>query len=446
MIGTRTAKTLSLLMALIFTTAFLFELPVLADENGADTEPQQTTEQTAEETPAVPVNVSENCVYVGSVNATSFAIRLPTEYMKSWCTIPKGGFISITWDDTVDVDFVFYQFIERVPVYTVETLDAEGNVLSSAEGKYYWNDGLAVDDNVRAVRLSSPEEMLIFQLAAYSGGAPVDYHPWRATPEKTDFMIISTHPDDDVLFMGAVMPIYGAEKGYEGTIVYMTASERKRDTEALNGAWEMGLRTYPLFAGMPDIISSKEAASKRHSKFNDDNVTLRLVQYIRQMKPEIVVTHDLNGEYGHFQHKIVAKAAQNAMTLAADETYDPESVEMYGVWQVKKLYLHLFKENTIQLDPLAPLAAFDGASAMDVAAKAYGWHKTQNKGRHQVTNEGVASLADFGLAFTTVGPDVTGGDMFENIPTDIAAEPKPAGAEETLQETEQAPAELTPAA
>lgn len=430
MIKTRTAKTLSALLAAVFLIVFLFELPVLADDAEPGAEPQQTAEKAS----SVPVNVSEQCTYVGSVNATSYPIRLPTTSLKSWCTIPADGFISITWDDTVDVDFVFYQFIERVSAYTVETLDAEGNVLSSAEGKYYWNDGLEVGDNVRAVRLSSPEEMLIFQFAAFSNGAPVDYHTWQATPEKTDFMIISTHPDDDVLFMGAVMPTYGAEKGYEGTIVYMTASERKRDTEALNGAWEMGLRTYPLFAGMPDIVSSKEAASRRHPKFNDDNVTLRLVQYIRQMKPEIVVTHDLNGEYGHFQHKVVARSAQNAMTLAADETYDPESAEQYGVWQVKKLYLHLYPENTIQLDPLAPLSAFDGASVLDIASKAYGWHKTQNKGRHQVTNTGVASLADFGLAFTTVGPDVTGGDMFENIPSKAAETPVTETAEEPAAE------------
>ena len=234
-----------------------------------------------------------------------------------------------------------------------------------------------------------------------------DTHAWQSSAEDVDFLVISMHPDDDTLFMGAIMPIYGVDQGYNGTILYMSANER-RTQEALSGAWTMGLRTYPYFAGMRDVCMKNEKL------FNESKVIKVLVRYFRMLRPEVVITHDTNGEYGHWQHKVVAAAAQKAVKLAADPSYDPQSANEYGIWQVQKLYLHLYKENKIVLDVTTPLESLGNRSAWEVAQEAFLCHKSQQNGHHYCDNSGVNDLSKFGLAFSTVGAD-TGNDMFENV-------------------------------
>ena len=143
------------------------------------------------------------------------------------------------------------------------------------------------------------------------------------------------HPDDDALFLGAVIPIYGAEQGREGAAVYLASRVRQRVDEALRGAWTMGLRAQPVFGGFPDIPN--EYRSQFENTFRSADVVQYLVRQMRRLKPEVVVSQDLNGEYGHWQHVLLANAVLEAAPLAADAAYDPESAEQYGAWEVKKV-------------------------------------------------------------------------------------------------------------
>ena len=53
---------------------------------------------------------------------------------------------------------------------------------------------------------------------------------------------------------------------------------------------------------------------------------------------------------------------------------------------------------------------------VEIAAAAFQCHQSQMPSRHSVSNEGVYSLSDFGLAYTAVGPDTPGvNDPFEHI-------------------------------
>ena len=143
-----------------------------------------------------------------------------------------------------------------------------------------------------------------------------------------------------------------------------------------------------------------------------------IVALIRRFEPEVVVTHDLDGEYGHGAHRATALCTLEAVSAAADGTLFPESADLYGAWQVKKLYLHLYDTGTVTMDWRVPLAAFDGQTALDVANEAYAMHVSQQEYHQNVYDSGDFSSAEFGLAYTTVGQDAAGGDFFENIPPD----------------------------
>ena len=237
---------------------------------------------------------------------------------------------------------------------------------------------------------------------------------FRPTPTKLDFLVIAAHPDDDVLSMGAIVPTYGAERGLEGSILYIASRDPVRRREALNGAWTMGLKTRPLMAGMADVPNRER--ERRESEFSLEDVERTVVGFLRRYRPEVVISHDPNGEQGHWQHIRVSKAVRLAVTDAADPTYDPDSVKEYGAWQVKKLYLHLLETNPIFVSATVPLAAFGGRTAWDVAREAWECHKTQDHTRHLCNNRGENSLERFGLAFSAVGPDSGVNDFFENIP------------------------------
>ncbi len=66
---------------------------------------------------------------------------------------------------------------------------------------------------------------------------------------------------------------------------------------------------------------------------------------IRRYKPEVIVTHDGGGEYGHGAHKVCADVAKYCVENSADASVLPELAKKYGTWSVKKLYLHMGEEN-----------------------------------------------------------------------------------------------------
>lgn len=367
-----------------------------------------------------PENLSRQCTYNGSKQADRLRSLLGDRKLETRTKMNDNGWVSVSWKEDQPVDFVYWEWSDEAGVepsaYTVELLAKDGSVIEKRQGEQYWNSGVEIGEDVYGVRLKITEAMELCTLIPFSGGAPSDYHPWQPTVEKADFLVISMHPDDDTLFMGSMIPTYGAERGLNGTILYLATRTRVRRTEALNGAWTMGLRTYPLMAGLPDIsIKNKEKYAK---DFLTEDVERVLVGYIRMLQPEVIMTHDVNGEYGHWQHIVVAEAIQRAVVDAADPTYDPQSAEMSGAWQVKKLYLHLYQENPIFVSATVPLEAFDGRTAWEVAQEAYQCHQSQRLWYHLCNNENENSLEKFGLAFTTVGPDSGVNDMFENIPAE----------------------------
>ncbi len=254
--------------------------------------------------------------------------------------------------------------------------------------------------------------MDLARLALFSEGTlPSPFLDWQDTPKGMDYMIIATHPDDDVLFMGGIIPTYGSEQGYVGTVVYVTNPSRRRVNEAMLGAWEMGTTYRPMFLGFQDI---REVTKENYThRFLPETVTLALVRMLREYRPLVVFSHDVNGEYGHWQHKIVSAAVLDAVRLCADPTYDVLSYEAFGAWEVKKCYIHLYPDNPFVLDVRTPLASRGGRTALEVAQDAYKKHQSQQGGRHFVQSETDRhALNRFGMAYGTVE---VGTDVFDNI-------------------------------
>ena len=315
---------------------------------------------------------------------------------------------SLTWEALPDARLClqWYRIPENVSVLQY---GADGTLLRDERlGAYPETITPLLKDARRAVvQIGEAEEDLWLCRVYGEGELPEPFHEWQETPDRLDYLLISTHPDDDVLYLGSVIPIYGAEKGYVGTVVYVTTQSRKRVTEAENGAWAMGLRYRPVFFGMRDV--GRDPTDAQKALFPYDELLLKTVRAYRSLRPVVVFAQDRKGEYGHWQHKLTSKAAREAFTLAADPTFDPESAEAYGTWQVQKLFLHLYPDDTIMLDAHTPLSFFGGRDAFEVACDAYKKHKSQQKFHFRVTrDEKKYAFNRFGMAegVVPVGTDV----------------------------------------
>lgn len=251
------------------------------------------------------------------------------------------------------------------------------------------------------------------------GKLPDSVHVWQAV-EKADMLVLSAHPDDEHIFLGGLLPTYAAERGMDVQVAYLTYGSISRIEELLNGLWTAGVRIHPVLVQRED---KKTTSLKRAYHYWDrDELCEWLVGLVRKYRPNVMVTHDVDGEYGHGAHMAAADVAMFAYDHSGDSAYLPESGE---AWQMDKLYLHLYETNQQKLDWNAPLSFFGGKTGLEVAADAFACHVSQQgqkfkdaEGRVfvcEVIDGGWYDNAVFGLYGSQVGPDVIGGDLFENV-------------------------------
>ncbi len=374
-------------------------------------------------------NLSAKCKYSGDFSLHDE--RLRDSDFDTVQRVAKGKTLSISWDDSVPVASVYLSFYSAPVAYTVMQYDGSGAKLSEEPGILLYNNLIGVLPETRKVSVRADEDNCSFcSLYALGNGSISDYHPFAPTIEKADYMTFAMHPDDDVLFLGAIYPIYEADRGLSGISMIMSTKlpekfQRERRQEDLNGAWILGLKTQPVFGGFPDI--PQNYYDKFHHTFTKDDVTRYAVTMIRTYRPEVVMTQDLNGEYGHWQHKVLAEGVLAAVPLAADPDYQPKGYPKTEPWEVKKLYIHLYSQNKLTLDVDRPIAALGGKSAFETASQAFLMHPTQTRKDNHHVSKTEYSLAEFGLAYTTVGEDTAGmNDMFEHIDeSSLSVTPQP---------------------
>lgn len=246
------------------------------------------------------------------------------------------------------------------------------------------------------------------------GEAPPYIQIWRQPPQKVDMMLFSTHPDDEVLWFGGLLPLYAGEQKKDVLVINAVYAHYYRRQELLASLWTCGVDIYPVMLGYPNQQDSVPEVIREWEVKNRQPKD-RMVALIRQYEPDVVVLHDVDGEYGHTAHIAFSWLGQQGVERAADPAEHPASAEMWGVWDTPKTYIHLWGENQLRMDWHQPLTAFGGKTGLQVAADGFACHATQQE-RWQVEDGGEWDNALFGLWRTNVGPDTQKTDMFENIP------------------------------
>ena len=346
------------------------------------------------------------------------------DYSTSWTSDKERyPYLEITTD--TPCFGLYICFGEDVRPWAVQTTDGETWTTVAQGPGLYAHEYLPLDglthfrityDDGKQCKLSVTE-LYLFS----AGDTPAWVQRWQPTVEKADLMLLVAHPDDEILFFGGMLPEYAGERGLSVVVCYMTCNTTARRSELLNGLWLCGVRTYPDIGTFWDKYALKKTDPIYSAWNGKNNVDKYVTALIRKYRPEVLVTHDVNGEYGHGAHMVCAEAAQACVITAADETKFADSAKLYGAWQVKKLYIHLYKENQITLDWDIPLASQNGRTGFETAQEAYTLHASQPQGKqYQVEpRDSEKSCYLFGLAYTAVGADEEKNDLFEHIPPAI---------------------------
>ncbi len=157
-------------------------------------------------------------------------------------------------------------------------------------------------------------------------------------------LCVHAHPDDEALFTGGVLARYAGE-GVRASVVTCTGGERGRlvgpgtqrldelrDSLGILGCEPPRLLGY-LDSGTRGAPGNDDPASFWRAPF--DQAVGRMVAHIRELRPDVVVTYDAYGVYGHPDHIQAHRVARAAVEAAEVAALYPEAGP---AWRPRKLY------------------------------------------------------------------------------------------------------------
>jgi len=169
-------------------------------------------------------------------------------------------------------------------------------------------------------------------------------------------LAVLAHPDDETFGLGGTLALY-AQKGYDVYYVCATRGEvgaadeefmegfkdtaEMRTAELMRASKILGIKDVFFLgyrdSGMPGTEDNKHPnAQVAHSV---DEVAGRVVKYIRELKPDIVLTFDPIGGYRHPDHIHIQRATTLAFEKADDASFHPEAG---AAFKPRALYYHVF--------------------------------------------------------------------------------------------------------
>ena len=174
--------------------------------------------------------------------------------------------------------------------------------------------------------------------------------------ERLALMAVHAHPDDEVFATGGVLAKYTAEGihsilvtctgGEEGEIVDPTLDQAEiqprlaevRAAELRCAVDALGIETLE-FLGYRDSGMAGTPANENPASFHMaslEEATGRLVRLVRRYQPQVLISYDENGSYGHPDHIKAHYITQRAFDASGDASLYPEAGP---AWQPQKLYV-----------------------------------------------------------------------------------------------------------
>jgi N-acetyl-1-D-myo-inositol-2-amino-2-deoxy-alpha-D-glucopyranoside deacetylase len=249
----------------------------------------------------------------------------------------------------------------------------------------------------------------------------------RAARADRRLLLVHAHPDDESIGNGATMARYAAEGagvtlvtctlGEEGEVIGDDHAHRvahredtlgpHRITELTAAMRELGVTDHRFLGGpgrWRDSGMMGVASNVRPDAFwqaDLDEAAAELVAVVREVRPQVLVTYDPNGGYGHPDHIQAHRVAMRGAELAADAGFRPELGPAHAI---AKVYWNVIPRSVVEagfaalraagkespfpgiagaddvpgvVDDAEVTAAVDGTAFADAKAAAMRAHATQ---------------------------------------------------------------------
>jgi LmbE family N-acetylglucosaminyl deacetylase len=173
---------------------------------------------------------------------------------------------------------------------------------------------------------------------------------------KAVFLAVLAHPDDESFGMGGTLAHY-ARKGCDVYLVCATRGEagemdpehlhgfesiaEKRESELRCAAEQLGLKEVFFLPYRDSGMTGSPDNTHPRAQINAplEEVAGKVVKFIRELKPDVVLTFDPIGGYRHPDHIHIHTATVMAFEHSADEEFHPEA----GLpFKPGRLYFHTF--------------------------------------------------------------------------------------------------------
>ncbi|WP_193373994.1 N-acetyl-1-D-myo-inositol-2-amino-2-deoxy-alpha-D-glucopyranoside deacetylase [Nocardiopsis salina] len=171
-------------------------------------------------------------------------------------------------------------------------------------------------------------------------------------------MMVHAHPDDESIVTGATLAKYAAEGaqvtlvtctlGEEGEVIPANLAHLASDRDDTLGEYRVGelsracralnVRDHRFLGGQGHYRDSgmMDGETNEHPQAfwgaDVEEAALRLAHEIREARPQVLVSYDEHGGYGHPDHIQAHRVTRRAWDLAADRSVPGEP------WRVDKLY------------------------------------------------------------------------------------------------------------
>ena len=168
--------------------------------------------------------------------------------------------------------------------------------------------------------------------------------------EEPRLMAVLAHPDDESLGLGGTLAKYGSQ-GVATYVVTATRGERGRFgeeeapcLEVVGRVREAELRAAGQELGVREV-TVLGYIDKDLDRANPPEVIGKIVARLREVRPQVVITFDPNGAYGHPDHVAICQFTTAAVVCAADPSYTvPGSESANRAHRVAKLYYMVWSE------------------------------------------------------------------------------------------------------
>jgi N-acetyl-1-D-myo-inositol-2-amino-2-deoxy-alpha-D-glucopyranoside deacetylase len=149
-------------------------------------------------------------------------------------------------------------------------------------------------------------------------------------------LCVHAHPDDEAIWTGGTLARY-ADEGARTAVVTCTWAEGTQRAGELERSLDILGAGKPRLLGYADARKPESApGSPRFLDVPLDEAVRRVVEHIREFRPDVVLTYDGYGSYGHPDHVHVHRVTMAAVEAAG---YDQLYRDAGAPWRPHALYL-----------------------------------------------------------------------------------------------------------